>query len=45
MEPFRALSNDLSNNDDSASKLEFREEEDDAIDVEEEEAEEADPPN
>ena len=45
MEPFRALANDLSNNDDSASKLEFREEEDDAIGVEKEEAEKADPPN
>jgi hypothetical protein len=43
MEPFRAFANDLSNNDDSASKLEFREEEDVAVDVEE--AEEADPPN
>jgi hypothetical protein len=45
MEPFGALANDLSNNDDSASKLEFREEEDDETDVGEEEAEEANPPN
>jgi hypothetical protein len=39
------IANDLSNNDDSASKLDCREKEDDGIEVEEEEAEEADPPN